>query len=54
MRLWAVETVMEQVFRIAASNDIEALEIFHKEFPVEKEIKSLRNEGYLYTKELMK
>ncbi len=49
MRLWAVRTIMGQTFRVVAVNSTGALEVFHKAFPVEKEIRSLNDEGYVYT-----
>ncbi len=51
MRLWEITTIMKQVFRVAARNDIEALEIFHEAFPVEKEIRGLKDAGYLYVRD---
>jgi hypothetical protein len=50
MRLWEVTTMMHQVFRIAAPTDVEALEIFHRCFPVEKEIRALNDTGNIYCK----
>ena len=48
MRLWAVKTIMNQVFRVVANNSIEAMATFHKAFPVEKKIRSINDEGYVY------
>jgi hypothetical protein len=50
MILWEVTTMMHQRFKIAAPTDIEALEIFHKSFPVEKEIRALNDVGWVYCK----
>ncbi len=50
MRMWHVKTMMGQTMKIVATNSTEALKIFHKCFPVEKEIRALTDEGHVYTK----
>ena len=49
MRLWSVRTIMNQTFRVVAHNSTDALSIFHKAFPVEREIRSLNDEGFVYS-----
>ena len=62
MILWDVTTMTDQVFKIAAFNSTEALDVYFGAFPNEKEIKSLKDVGFVHStaankawkKELMK
>ncbi len=50
MRLWHVKTMTGQTMKVVATTGTEALAVYHKCFPVEKDIMGLTDEGHVYTK----